>query len=200
MPTTTVFYSRFSRAIAVTIVVGCVAVAVALIASGSPDEFGRTLPALFLFGFLTWALFWQPTVVVDDEGVVLRNVFRSIRIPWPAIATVDTRWSLAIATAGGRYSAWAAPSAGRHGLYRITVAENKRLAESAYAGGTIRTGDALSSDSGQAAQIVRSRWEYLRDRGLLDDESAAPVTVSCHWATIVVSVLALVASVVSLSV
>lgn len=199
MPTTTVFYSRFSRAIAVLVVVGCVAAGITLAATAGTEDFWRTVPALFLFSFLGWALFWAPTVVVDDDGVVLRNVLRSIRVSWSAIATVDTRWSLAISTAAGRYSAWAAPSAGRHGLYRITVAENKRLAESAYAGGTIRTGDALSSDSGQAAQIVRSRWEYLRDRNLLGD-AAAPVTVDWHWRTIGVSVLALVASVVSLSV
>lgn len=199
MPTTTVFYSRYSRAIAVVVALGCIAAATAVTVSGSFEELARTLPTLFLFGFLGWALFWQPVVLVDDDRVVLRNVYRSIRIPWPAITTVDTRWALAIGTASGSYSAWAAPSAGRHGLYRITTAENKRLARSAYYGGTIRTGDALSSDSGQAAQIVRSRWEYLRDRDLLEDGPDSSATVRWHWVTIGISALALTAAVVSLS-
>jgi hypothetical protein len=53
------------------------------------------------------------------------------------------------------------------------------LPESSYgAGGTVRPGDLMSSDSGQAAALVRSRWEQVRDAGLLDDarvERSRPV-------------------------
>ncbi len=196
---TTVFTSRFSRGLAIVIGVGCVAAVIALGVTASADGLLQSIAPLFLVAFTAWALFWQPAVTVDDEVVELRNPFRTIRIDWSAIANVDTRWALAIQTHHGNYTAWAAPASGRHGLYRITAVENRRLAESTYLAGTIRTGDALSSDSGQAAQIVRARWEYLRDRGRIPQRNAneRPQT-RVHWITIAVFVVAGAATALSL--
>ena len=59
-----------------------------------------------------WAVFWRPQVVVDEGGVRLVNVLRTIDLPWPSIQAVDTKWALTLITAYGRFSGWAAPAPG----------------------------------------------------------------------------------------
>jgi Bacterial PH domain len=59
------------------------------------------------------ALFWLPAVVVDGDGVELRNVVRAVRVPWGALQDVDTRYALTLVAGGRRHQSWAAPSKGR---------------------------------------------------------------------------------------
>jgi hypothetical protein len=119
---------------------------------------------------LAWATFWNPCIVVDDAGVLLVNVFRSIQLPWPAIQDVDTKWSLKLVTAYGSFSAWAAPAPGRHGSREISPQEVKHLPESSYGvGRSVRPGDSLNTPSGQAALAIRQHWQALRDAGHLDN-------------------------------
>ena len=45
-----------------------------------------------------WAVFWRPVVAVDDGGVRLVNVLRTIDLPWPSILAIDTKWALTLIT------------------------------------------------------------------------------------------------------
>ena len=85
---------------------------VALSSSDGPSALWRAGPWLALVAGACWALFWRPEVVVDDGGVRLVNVSRTIDVPWPSIQAVDTKWALTLITAYGRFTGWAAPAPG----------------------------------------------------------------------------------------
>lgn len=71
--------------------------------------FGAGLVAL-----LVWAAFWRPAVVVSDGEVVVRNVWRTTRVPWTTYRGVDSGLSLVLRHTEGSVTAWAAPG-GRDG-------------------------------------------------------------------------------------
>ncbi|HET8878036.1 MAG TPA: PH domain-containing protein, partial [Arthrobacter sp.] len=64
-------------------------------------------------------------------------------------------------------------------------------------GKSVRPGDLKTTDSGQAAQLVRGRWQALVDNGTLAAGEAATtaVAVTPRWAAIAVAVLLVAASV-----
>ncbi len=125
-----------------------------------------------LVAYVCWLLFWQPSVRVGDDGVRLENVTRTIDIPWSAIQRVDTRFALEITTERGAYSAWAAPAPGRSTAGRVHADDVRNLPESTYVARTVRPGDVPRTPSGDAAAIIRMRWEALRDSP--GAEAAAP--------------------------
>jgi len=59
---------------------------------------------------LVWSLFVRPTVVLDDDGVTLRNVFRDIHIPWVRVTDAESRWNLKVLVGDRAYTAWAISS------------------------------------------------------------------------------------------
>jgi hypothetical protein len=183
-----VFRPSFGRGLAVTIAVLC---AVAFVLSLRDTGFAAVWqigPWLALVVLVVWATYWNPQVGVDDAGVHVVNVFRTIDLPWPSIQRVDTKWALKLVTAYGDFTAWAAPAPGGIATARAAArGDLKNLPESTYGpGGSVRPGDVPSSPSGAAAAVVRRRWEELRDAGYLDDpklESDRP-PISWHWPVI----------------
>jgi hypothetical protein len=175
-----VFRPGFGRVLCIAIGVICVVAMVALVATDGLAAGWRGGPWLALVAGSCWALFWRPEVVVDDGGVRLVNVFRTIDLPWPSIVAVDTKWALTLITAYGRYTGWAAPAPGMHEAVRATSRDAEHLPASAWSSEGIRPGDLPSSPSGSAALLIRRRWEQLRDAGHLDDprleHDAPPVT------------------------
>jgi hypothetical protein len=116
-----------------------------------------------------------------------------VRISWPAIVSVDTKYSLTIRTRGAKYTAWAAPAPSRLSTMRATRSDLSHLPESSYASGTVGLGDIPNSDSGLAALNIRRYWEQLQREGHLDSQAVegTGVHVSWHvWQLIVVGVLA----------
>jgi len=158
-----------------------------LAAAGEPLTLVRYAPGLLLVTAVVWAAYWQPAVIVSDAGVTVRNVLRTVELPWPSIQRIDTRYALTLITAYGSYAAWAAPAPGRIRSREASAAELRGLPESTYgAAGSVRPGDLPTSPSGEAAAIVRRRWEALRDAGHLDDprlERDRPRT-HLHWGTV----------------
>lgn len=59
---------------------------------------------------LVWSLFVRPAVVLDDDGVTLRNVFRDIHIPWGRVTDAESRWNLKVLVGDRAYTAWAISS------------------------------------------------------------------------------------------
>jgi hypothetical protein len=136
-----------------------------------------------------WALYYRPEVGVDDGGVHVVNVLRTIDVPWPSIQRIDTKWALTLFTAYGKVTAWAAPAPGGFASRMAGRQDFKGLPESTYGGGgSIRPGDLPGTASGSAALVIRRHWEMLRDAGHLDDpklEFAEPPT-RWHFQTILV--------------
>ena len=67
--------------------------------------------AWVLFGLaLVWSLLVRPAVVLDDDGVTIRNVLRDILIPWVRVTDVEFRWNLKVFAGDRPYVAWAISS------------------------------------------------------------------------------------------
>lgn len=164
-----VFRPWFGRVLTVAIGVICLVALIGLVADNGVRDLVRAGPWLALVAGSCWALFWRPCVVVDEGGVELVNVLRTIRLPWPSIQAVDTKWALTLITAYGRYTAWAAPAPSIYGSFRADRRELRHLPTSSYVGDTVRPGDIPSTPSGEAAMVIREHWERLRDAGHLDD-------------------------------
>lgn len=182
MSETVVLRSSFGKALTISVIVVVVACLVAL---GVQDEIAivfRFFVPLMTFAYVVWLAFWAPAVEVSDGGVTLVNVFRTIELPWPAIERIDTKYALTLFTTYGRFVAWAAPSAGRHGFINTPKEDARGLPESSFIAGTLGQGDLPNTESGDAAAVVRARWEGLRDGGHLDsgtlDSTIRPVTWS----------------------
>ena len=196
-----VFRPVFGRVLAVVVIVLCGAGAVTgLVANAGATV--RYLPLIALLGVLIWAGYWRPAVIVTPASVELRNVTRTVELPWPTIQRVDTRFALTLHTPYGPYAAWAAPAPGRAQVQLARGEDAKHLPSSTYGpGGTLQAGDLASTGSGQAAMLVRARWEALRDAGVLNDprlERERP-RVRWHVGTLTAIVVLIAASVLSLA-
>jgi hypothetical protein len=130
-----------------------------------------------LVGLFGWSALWAAYVEVSDGGVVLRNVLRTIRLPWPAITDVDGRYGLRLDTAyGRRFTGWAAPAP---------------------------TGRARArGEESEVAALVRSRLDALRGAGYLERPRLEAEHADVRWhvpeivAAAVLSVSAVVALIV----
>ncbi len=189
--------SRFGRMLAAGTAVLSVLIVVVTAIDGGVADAVRLLPALALAVTLAWLIFWQPSVTVSDGGVEIRNVLRTIELPWPSIIDVDTRWALTLHTSYGRFVVWAAPAPGM--VASRDLADDpalKGLPESSYRGGTARAADHPDTDSGQAALLVRQRWQAMQDAGYLSDgrlERGRP-RMRIHWWSIAVTAVLIGAS------
>lgn len=150
-----------------------------------------------------WFALWRPAVTVDDDRVLVRNVFRTVSVPWAALIDVDTKYALTLVTPHRRVTALAAPAPGRHTVMWANRQDVTGLPERTYDSvRSIRPGDLTQSHSGAAALLVRRHWERLAEEGRIDLGSADTTTVEVRWhpLTVAVAVLLAVATVVVLSV
>lgn len=182
----------FSRVLAaITAGICAVALVIVLFHDGIGSALA-VLPWLLLVSGGAWAVFWNPCVRVDDAGVRLVNVTRTVNLPWPSITRIDTKWALALVTGYGTFTAWCAPAPSRMSARRLSRHERSELPESTYTGkDTIRPGDAPGSPSGDVALVVRRHWEALRDAGHLENpvlESDRP-RISWHLPVLAGAVL-----------
>ena len=110
---------------------------------------------------------------------------------------VDTRYALTLVTAQKSYAAWAAPAPGIWGGRNARPEDLRGLPDTSYGPGkSVRPGDLKTTDSGQAARLVRTRWRDLVESGALaaGEAGTAAVTVTPRWAAIAGVVLLLAAS------
>ena len=109
MGPTLVFRSTYGRVLTVATGVVAVALGVSTALTGDVGAVVGALVPAALVTYLVWMLFWRPAVEVSDGGVEVRNVTRTVHVPWTAYEGVDTRYSLEVRYAGGRVTAWSAP-------------------------------------------------------------------------------------------
>ena len=161
MPAIT-FRSRFTIVLCMVSWASLAVVMIIVLITPGGLERGLIPLGLLAVAAIVWAVLWSPYVRVDDDAVTVANIFREIRIPWPALIEVDTRFSLTLRTPHRVVSATAAPAPGRQtGLGAARIHRSRTNST----GSLIRPGDLPSSDSGQAAELVRERWHRLRDSG-----------------------------------
>lgn len=181
------FRPAFGRGLTIVITAAAAFVVVFVTANGGVRQALLTLPWLGLFIACCWAIFWRPSVIVSDAGVRLVNITRTIDVPWPALLEVETRYALTLTTTYGRFAAWAAPAPGAGSALRNSMrsrsASSRIGADEELSSSSM--GDISGTASGDAAMIVRRRWERLREAGHLDDPrlefDAAPIR--WHWRT-----------------
>ncbi|NLT53556.1 MAG: PH domain-containing protein [Actinomycetales bacterium] len=153
---------------------------VAVLVDGSGEDLLGVAPWLLLVGVLVHAVLWRPVVIVDDDGVELRNVVRDVRVPWSELTEVETRYALTLVTRGGRFRSWAAAAPGRPGLLRRGtcpgadrglhgsrgLSAEHELPDPRWTpgrqAGTAASRD-LRADSGAAAFLIEQRWAAWRD-------------------------------------
>jgi len=141
---------------------------------------------LLLISAVAFALFWLPSLHVAADAVTVRNVFSTVRVPWPAIQRIDTKYALTLYTPDGSIAVWASPAPNRYASQSAVATDTRAAARDGET--AIRPGDLLSTASGAAAYVIRTHWEELRRDGHLDNpvlESGA-MRRDIHWVTIAV--------------
>jgi hypothetical protein len=189
----------FGRTLAVVTGVVCAFGVVALFWGDAPSAIRYVWPIL-LIAAVAWALFWRPSLRMQEHGVTVENVFRTYFIPWPSIQGIDTRYSLTITTSRGKVPVWATPAPGRHRAFGLARKDFDGIGPSARGEhGSLRPSDALSTPSGNLAQAIRGHWERLRDSGAFaSGEDPDAFTVSWHYATVTVIAALAAATVIGL--
>lgn len=131
-----------------------------LVLRGGPTSQVLGLPLLALSCAVVHAFFWYPAVVVDDDGVELVNVARTVRLPWSSVEDLDTRWALTLTAADRSWQSWAAPASGR----RVRPVQRRETPWAEPGAEGIAGSRAPGSSAGEAAVLVGTWLQTWRDR------------------------------------
>ena len=177
-PDPNIFYSRFNRIVAAVFTAVAALSAVSLFLLPTASNRWLVIPALFVVLFV-WEVLWRPDLRVTDTAVTIRNPLRTIVVPWAALVHVDTKFALTLYTPGRKFAVYCAPAPGRS----LTSSGRRKTTDPVpYLSGEPRPGDLPGSESGEAAQLVRARWDLLQRSGRVDGGLAAQTPVSVVWA------------------
>lgn len=181
----TSFRPTFGRALAIAMCVLAAAGLVGFVVAGDVAALTRYAWPLLLLAAVALALFWFPSLDIQEHEITVRNVFSTIHVPWPAIQRIDTKYALTLYTSEGTVTVWASPAPNR---YASQMADTKDARLAARAAGTNpRPGDLPTTVSGAAAFVIRSHWDDLREAGLLENGvEPGSLRRSIHWPTIAV--------------
>jgi len=150
---------------------------------------------ILAFAWLSYAVYIQPSVRMTEGFIDIRNVFRSHRVPWGDVDSVDSRYALTVHTADGRHvRAWAAPAPAAR---RALGMRREDVSGTPGDGDTRRPSDAVGTESGDATALALAALaRYRRDGG-----PALPggTVTTWHVWTIAVTVVVLAAALVSLA-
>lgn len=168
-------------------------------AKGGVGQFFTELPFVVFFSTIVYGTCGRPVVLVSDDDVLLRNVVRDVRIPWPALDGIATQYALALTTKDGKkYNAWAAPASGRFSAAKVSQADLRAL-KWRESDGPLPSSATLRSDSGSAAAIVKLSWNRAKERlGATTDEGRTSAEISWAVPTLTVMAISGAASVISL--
>jgi hypothetical protein len=190
----TVLRPRTGQGLAVVVVVICAAGLVGFALRGDGTTLLRAMAPLGLVAFGSYALFWAPNVRITPADIELVNPLRTIRIAWPAVEEIETRWSLVVVAGDKRYPAWAAPREGGSGSVRPGRAASV-LSEDG------RQRSRRGAPEGALAGAIATRqWQEYRDRGLLGVVEGQGVSVRMHAVTAAVLLVLAVGTVASASI
>jgi hypothetical protein len=161
------------------------------VAKGRAESVAVVAPVLLAFGAVVYAVFWRPAVIVDDAAAELRNVVRSVRVPWGSLEGIETRFALTLLVGDREYRSWAAAAPGRPSLVARPGPDDAAAGTpvSTASGSGPRSSRSLRADSGAAAFMVEQRWVERRE-----EASGGDVQVSWARAWPAVTALATVAA------
>lgn len=159
--------------------------------------------AWVLFGLaVAWSVFVRPAVVLDAEGVTIRNIVRDIHIPWALLTDVATRWNLKVVAGDRGYNAWAIsshvdrPRSVSGGLFQVPGLPGG--VRSAGARATVSASKVTARSV--AASIQAAKQEFDEAAGMAEVPEAPDANVRIVWLPLVIAVLLLPAiAVVALS-
>lgn len=143
--------------------IGLVAVVSVMVQDGAAEAL-RALPLAALVAVVVGALFWRPGVEVSDGEVVVRNVLRTVRVPWPTYREVEYGWSLVVRTTDGDVTVFAAPRASATAR-RLRRGDVPAPAVVPPPGRTVRSLQATAESVGAA---IEARHDALVRAGHLD--------------------------------
>ncbi|KAM9861563.1 hypothetical protein ACI1US_02566 [Leucobacter sp. BZR 635] len=143
---------------------------------GGPERSAMLVPLAAIAAF-TYVGLWLPSLRVSDEAVTVRNVLRTVTIPWNALVHVDTKYNLSLHVPGRTVNVFAAPAPGTVTAARL-ARRSKREGRSLDAP---RPGDLSGTDSGDAASLVRERWAELQHEGRIEAGVADQTPVAIRW-------------------
>lgn len=135
-----------------------------------------TLLAVVASLSVAYVFAWRPEVVVDDAGVLLRNLVRDVHVPWNRLERVGTRWALSLETTDGRsFPSWAVTarnrsrdSAGRRGVGGVLAGQDlgaldRRLGVPADSEPAAGLRDHVTGGStGLVSERIVTRWERCK--------------------------------------
>ena len=199
IPVEDVYTSRFNRVLAIGLWAVFALIAVSLFFAAEKTSLWYLVPIAFVV-VLMWELLWRPSLTVLPDEVEMLNPLRTVHIPWNALVHIDTKFALRLFTPGHTYEVWAAPAPGRSFGFRSSTASRQPERGGVFTSGKVRPSDLETSDSGEAAGMVRRRWELLQASGAVEAGIAdsVAVRVQWHWRTIMVLGVLLIASVPAL--
>lgn len=157
------FVSKTNRIIAVVCAVLIVAISVAL-GLNARDWLGVVIAAvgcLWLL-FVVYVGLWRPRLELTDDAVTIVNPLRTTGIPLASLIHVDTKYSLTLFTEFGRFPVACAPQPGIFAARRAAKRTNEEPSARAALDSGDRIGDIRGTESGDAAALVRDRWDRYR--------------------------------------
>jgi hypothetical protein len=138
-----------------------------LVEAGSADLVGAAV--LLLVAALALIFGVYPAAYSDDDGLHVRNPFRTIRVSWPAVTDLAANLSFVVHTEGARYTVFAIPVSlrdrRRAEKQRLKdVAAAQRVARRGARGGGRNPADAYTG----LAPSPRRREEHIERMALAD--------------------------------
>ena len=160
-PRRMVFRPTSSIVLAVLVLVFCAIMIVGTVLQGSTEFVLRSIGLIALVGASAVAALWLPKLEVTEDLIVVRNVFSTVRMPWEAIVSIETRWSLAFRTEHGKITAWASPPASQSVGVSFLI---RGMASPA----TARPASDAEPGRMGVSEVIHRNWEDRTDRSDLD--------------------------------
>jgi hypothetical protein len=139
-------------------------------------------------------VFVRPAVLIDVEGVTIRNIVREVQIPWAALTDVSTRWNLKVMVGDRGYNAWAIssqverPRSVSGALFHVPVPGRS---DGAGGAGARAPAPAKVTARAVAQSIQQAKQEYEDARLLAAVPEAPDTTVSTTWLPLVMAAVLL---------
>lgn len=92
--------NRFNRVAAIATISLCLLLAAGMAANGDRAELAIS-GFLGIIAIAVHRCLWRPAVIVDTDGVTIRNPVATHRIPWESVLSIDSQLFVRIATVGG---------------------------------------------------------------------------------------------------
>jgi len=142
---------------------------------------------------LVWSVFVRPSVLIDDEGVIIRNVVRDVHIPWNLVTDVEYRWNLKVFTPERGYSAWAItaqverPKGVTSGVFDLPGRLDKYASPGARAKMSHKEPKVTASSVARSIESLKDQYAEAVARGALP--AAPDARVRVRWVPFAVVIL-----------